>query len=219
MARNIGRGLDLLAGEASKVLYGERARKDALLRGHLARSQERYLQDQKMLQEKQITDARLKNRMDVQQVADESAMDRERVRSETDIEVARIRGKYGIMKQDKYYWLRNKGVPEKYIQLLDAGTTMYERALRTLATPDPYGERTLEEERLYRREMERGREWMTEGLKGMGVFKDKEPEKTPPPENRNYWEEAMERVRKNKIGGITYPGEQGSKNDWPQYEE
>ena len=69
MASNILRNLDRLAGVAGNVFIGERARKEALLKAHLARSQERAMQREKY-------DLDLQNRMKVQTAADKASLER-----------------------------------------------------------------------------------------------------------------------------------------------
>ena len=57
------RGLDMLAGEAGRVMYGENARKEQLLAGVQQRSQQDYLQGQKQQHQESMQDARMFNTM------------------------------------------------------------------------------------------------------------------------------------------------------------
>ena len=59
MASQLFRNLDRLAGTAGNVLYGENARQDQLLQDHLGRSQQRYLQGQKLTEQQKLQQMRL----------------------------------------------------------------------------------------------------------------------------------------------------------------
>jgi hypothetical protein len=59
MASQLFRNLDRLAGTAGNVLYGENARQDQLLQGHLGRSQEIYLQGQKQTEARKLQQMKL----------------------------------------------------------------------------------------------------------------------------------------------------------------
>ena len=228
MARNIGRGLDLLAGEASKVLYGERARKDALLRGHLQRSQEKYLQQQRQAGRKELQQQRLamdkeKLLQRGQQFNQELEFDKLKQSDWKDLKLQELE----LLKQRNANQARNTEKQElrTRIDAYNRDISQLNNQLRNTTNLAELGFATQQDiksiqDEIKIREIARDRLYTEEKLGDLPKIREefiKGKEEQLRQLSRMY--NPFYPLEKNKIGDTPYPNAQGSKNDWPQYEE
>ena len=154
---DILRNLDRLAGSAGRVIFGERARREALLQGHLQRSQARSMQRQKAQDE-------LLSRLKVQALGDRNAFERverqqEGLTKRTEMEIAA--GKYD--KSRFSYLSRTLKLDPKIQAMLDVGETMYKENLDPLASSTSFM-LTKEDRRKFHEGALLGRTMMTEAI-------------------------------------------------------